>query len=80
MASTRQTLVCLSTAESEMVSAVESMTLARALSPIYLELTQSAPQWSLYIDNLAATHLLVLPGGAWRTRHLRLRANHFTEH
>ena len=31
------------------------------------------------MDNLACTHLLVLPGGAWRTRHLRLRANHFRE-
>ena len=77
--SSRQSLVCLSTAESEMVAAVESMTLARALSPIWIELIQMEPRWVLNVDNLACTHLLVLPGGAWRTRHLRLRANHFRE-
>ena len=77
--SSRQSLVCLSTAESEMVAAVESMTLGRALSPIWIELTQLEPRWILNVDNLACTHLLVLPGGAWRTRHLRLRASHFRE-
>ena len=77
--SSRQSLVCLSTAESEMVAAVESMTLGRALSPIWIELIQMEARWVLNVDNLACTHLLVLPGGAWRTRHLRLRANHFRE-
>ena len=67
--SSRHSLVCLSTAESEMVSVVESMTLGRALSPIWIELTQCEPRWVLNVDNLACTHLLVLPGGAWRTRH-----------
>ena len=75
----RQSLVCVSTAESEMVSVVESMTLGRALNPIWIELTQCEPRWVLNVDNLACTHLLALPGGAWRTRHLRLRANDFRE-
>ena len=59
-----QSFMCLSTAESEMVAAVESMTLGRALSSIWIELTQLEPRWILNVDNLACTHLLVLPGGA----------------
>ena len=77
--SSRQGLVSLSTAESEMISAVESLTLARALVPIWAELTKVDLNWVLYLEILACTHLLVLPGGAWRTRHLRLRAHHFRE-
>ena len=42
--SSRQSLVCLSTAESEMVAAFESMTLGRALSPIWIELTRMEPR------------------------------------
>ena len=77
--SSKQSLVSLSTAESEMISAVESLTMARALAPIWNELVRVNLNWVLYLDNLACTHLVVLPGGAWRTRHLRLRAHHFRE-
>ena len=77
--STRQTITALSTAESEIISAVESMTLGRAVSPIWAELCRADLQWSICIDNSACVQLLVVPGGAWRTRHLRLRAHHFRE-
>ena len=75
----RQSLTALSTAESEMISAVDSMTLARALSPIWIELCKVRVQWSLNVDNSACVQLLLFPSGAWRTRHLRLRAHHFRE-
>ena len=75
----RQSLTALSTAESEMISAVDSMALARALSPIWIELCKVRVQWSLNVDNSACVQLLLFPSGAWRTRHLRLRAHHFRE-
>ena len=77
--SSRQTITALSTAESEVIAAVETMTLGRAVSPTWAELCRSDLHWSVCIDNSACVQLLVIPGGAWRTRHLRLRANHFRE-
>ena len=75
----RQSLTALSTAESEMISAVDSMTLAKALSPIWLELCKVRVQRSLNVDHSACAQLLLFPSGAWRPRHLRLRAHHFRE-
>ena len=65
--SSKQTLTAQSTAEAELIAAVEGMTLGRALGPV----------WMANADNSACVQLLVVPGGAWRTRHLRLRARHF---
>ena len=75
----RQSLTALSTAEAEMIAAVDGMVLSRAISPIWLELIQQGCTWTHYVDNSACVQLLVIPGGAWRTRHLRLRAWHFRE-
>ena len=77
--SSRQTLTALSTAESEIIAAVDSMVLARAIAPLWAELCRSDLLWSQCVDNSACVQLLLVPGGAWRTRHLRLRARHFQE-
>ena len=77
--SSKQTLTAQSTAESELIAAVEAMTLGRALGPVWMELCREPLLWSANVDNSACIQLLVVPGGAWRTRHLRLRARHFRE-
>ncbi|CAE7900457.1 unnamed protein product [Symbiodinium microadriaticum] len=77
--SSRQTLTALSTAESEIIAAVDNMVLARALAPLWAEMCRQDLRWSQCIDNSACIQLLIIPGGAWRTRHLRLRARHFHE-
>ena len=77
--SSRQTLTALSTAESEIIAAVDNMVLARALTPLWAEMCRQDLRWSQGIDNSACIQLLIIPGGAWRTRHLRLRARHFHE-
>ena len=77
--SSRQTLTTLSTAESEIIAAVDNMVLARALTPLWAEMCRQDLRWSQCIDNSACIQLLIIPGGAWRTRHLRLRARHFHE-
>ena len=77
--SSKQTLTAQSTAEAELIAAVEGMTLGRALGPVWMELCRESLLWSANVDNSACIQLLVVPGGAWRTRHLRLRARHFRE-
>ena len=77
--SSKQTLTAQSTAEAELIAAVEGMTLGRALGPVWMELCRESLLWSANVDNSACVQLLVVPGGAWRTRHLRLRARHFRE-
>ena len=77
--SARQTLTALSTAESEIIAAVDSTVHARAISPLWSELCRSDLLWSQWFDNSACVQLLLVPAGAWRTRHLRLRARHFRD-
>ena len=55
------------------------MVLARAISRLWLELGRSDLLWSQCVDNSACVQLLLVPGGAWRTRHLHVRARHFRE-
>ena len=75
--SSKQTLTAQSTAESELIAAVEAMKLGRALGPVWMELCREPLLWSANVDNSACIQLLVAPGGAWRACHLRLRARHF---
>ena len=73
--SSRQQLVTLSTAESEMVEAVEGTTLGLATKCLLQELLGFEIPMYLKIDNQAAISLLSGSSASWRTRHLRLRSN-----
>ena len=73
--SSRQQLVTLSTAESEMVEAVEGTTLGLATKCLLQELLGRELPMYLRIDNQASISLIGGSSASWRTRHLRLRSN-----
>ncbi|CAE7225820.1 GIP [Symbiodinium sp. CCMP2456] len=77
--SARQQLVTLSTAESELLEAVEGMVLGRATKGLLDEMTKDKVVLNLLVDNAAAVSLLGSTTGSWRTRHLRLRSNWLRE-
>ncbi|CAE7214179.1 RE1 [Symbiodinium sp. CCMP2456] len=77
--SARQQLVTLSTAESELLEAVEGMVQGRATKGLLDELTNDKVIMNLLVDNAAAVTLLGSATGSWRTRHLRLRSNWLRE-
>ena len=65
----------MSTAESELVEAVEGMALGDAVDTLLLEHEPEHVK-RMWVDNSAAVSVLSLGPCAWRTRHLRLRAHH----
>ncbi|CAE7938651.1 unnamed protein product, partial [Symbiodinium sp. KB8] len=71
----RQPFTCLSTAEGELVAAIETLVLAMSLKAIVDEFGVSIADMTLCIDNRAALSLAT-PGtsASWRTRHLRIRS------
>ncbi|CAE7332045.1 unnamed protein product [Symbiodinium sp. KB8] len=71
----RQPFTCLSTAEGELVAAIETLTLAMSLKAIVDEFGEQGSCMTLCIDNQAAL-TLATPGSSasWRTRHLRIRS------
>ena len=71
----RQQLVTLSTAESELVEAVEGATLGLSTRGLLTELLGRELSLTVWVDNSAAISLLTTSSGSWRTRHLRLRSN-----
>ena len=71
----RQKLTTLSTAESELVEAVEGTLLGLSTCCLLNELMEREIPLSVYVDNKAAIALLTTSSGIWRTRHLRLRSN-----
>ena len=71
--SKRQSLVTLSTAESELCAGCEGVTLAQSLEALIAELEESSSCKNLMVDNTAAV-TLAEGGGSVRTRHLRVRA------
>ena len=73
--SSKQPLPCLSTAESELVEAIEGVILGDSLACL-VEEVEGKIQKTLKCDNAAAVSLSTAKGGAWRTRHLRVRAAH----
>ncbi|CAE7820272.1 GIP [Symbiodinium sp. CCMP2592] len=73
--SSRQQLITLSTAESEMVEAVDGTTLGLATKCLLQELLGRELPMYLHIDNQAAISLIGGSSASWRTRHLRLRSN-----
>ena len=78
----RQAFGTLSTAESELIGYCESMIVGDSLCALLNVLEGDAWQDRaecdgtrvLYGDNTAAISIVANPGGQWRTRHLRLRA------
>ena len=71
--SRRQTLVSLSTAECELIAAIEGIVLGQSVEPLVEEMWATPIHKVLYVDNLAAI-TLAEGGGSQRTRHLRVRA------
>ena len=71
----KQAFPTLSAAEAELVEATEGMVMGDAFDALLGDLFSEYPK-SLMIDNQAAIQLISEESGAWRTRHLRLRANH----
>ena len=71
----RQQLVTLSTAESELLEAVEGTLLGLSTKGLIAELTGKELPLTIWVDNQAAIALLTTSSGSWRTRHLRLRSN-----
>ena len=71
----RQQLTTLSTAESELLEAVEGTLLGLSTRGLMTELTGKEMPLTIWVDNQAAIALLTTSSGSWRTRHLRLRSN-----
>jgi len=69
----RQSMVTLSTAESEMTEVIEAMTAGESVAVIVQELYPLVTK-TAYTDSQAAEAILNCDGGSWRTRHLRLRS------
>ena len=69
----RQSLVTLSTAESELVEIVEGMTAGESIAVLADELLKGV-QKRVWTDSQSALSILSTEGGNWRTRHLRMRA------
>lgn len=72
----RQANPSLSTAESELIDAIEGMVMGDSVDVLIQELNHDHYTRILKVDNQAAVNLTNEPSGSWRTRHLRLRAAH----
>eukprot|EP00438_Fugacium_kawagutii_P029112 Skav233709 [mRNA] locus=scaffold2120:28636:35173:- [translate_table: standard] len=70
----KQSMPSLSTAESELMEAIEGMIMGDSVDAVCGEVHQKTYTKVIRIDNLAALNLLTEPSGSWRTRHLRLKA------
>ena len=70
----RQTLVSLSTAESELIAVVSGAQMGDAVAALISELLGFEPEVQLLGDNLACISIISGPPTSWRSRHLRLRA------
>ena len=77
--SLRQPTASLSTAEAELQAGIDCMTLAEGFTELLQELEGMSLKCVLYGDNQGAVTVLKIPQGAWRTRHLRLKASWFLQ-
>ena len=73
--SSRQTMITLSTAESELVEVVEGFALGEATAVVVEEVEGEVRRMG-YTDSQSAPAILSGEGGSWRTRHLRMRASY----
>ena len=69
----------LSTAESELVEAVEGALLLKSVEGVIQEIAGLTPRLTIRVDNVSAMQLLNGSSGSWRTRHLRLRSSWLKE-
>ena len=72
--SSRQSLVSLSTAESELIAVVSGAQMGDAVAALVSEILGLEPEVHLLGDNLACIAIVAGPPTSWRSRHLRLRA------
>ena len=74
----KQTLISLSTAEAELISACEGVVLAQSTEAMLQDVVPITASKLPYVDNLAAIALSE-GAGSQRTRHLRVRSNFMKE-
>ena len=72
--SSRQSLVSLSTAESELIAVVSGAQMGDAVAALVHELLGRELEVQLLGDNMACIAIISGPPTSWRSRHLRLRA------
>ena len=70
----RQSIISLSTAESELIAACEAVVLGQSMQALVSTLGQGVGPMLLLVDNVAAI-VLAEGGGSQRTRHLRVRGS-----
>ena len=69
----------LSTAESELIEAVDGAVLGLSCRGLISELLGVTPKIIIHLDNQSALALIHGQAGSWRTRHLRLRVHWLKE-
>ena len=76
----RQSFHTLSTAESELMAAIEGMSMTQSVEALLKVMYEErVHEKVLYGDNASTISIIEKPDGPWRTRHLRLRANYLKE-
>ena len=77
----RQSIIALSTAEAELLAASDGHTALKSMFTLIQEVMRDEPSRVLAVDNSAAISLTANNAGqtAWRTRHLKVRANALRE-
>ena len=76
----RQSFHTLSTAESELMAAIEGMSMTQSVETLLKVMYEDrVHEKVLYGDNASTVAIIEKPDGPWRTRHLRLRANYLKE-
>ncbi|CAE7563194.1 GIP [Symbiodinium sp. CCMP2592] len=76
----KQPFTCLSTAECELVAAIEALTMAKSIEVVLRQLDSGLGKIILGIDNQAAISIATpTTNSSWRTRHLRVRASYIHE-
>ena len=73
-ASHRQSTTAQSSAEAELYSSLDGVLMLEVLESLAREISSVTLRKILYTDSLGCLSLFTAPAGAWRTRHLRLKA------
>ena len=71
----KQPVATLSTAESELLEVVETMTMGESIHVVVNEINPGTSRVA-WCDSQAAVSILSNEGGSWRTRHLRVRSSY----
>ena len=73
--SCKQPFPALSTAEAELIEVIEAVVVGDSIACLVDEMAKGVPKF-LKCDNTAAVSIASCATGAWRTRHLKVRAAH----